>query len=117
MKRLKPVKRRSSPYDKYDNAMTVVAGLWLATKSDTVPGLSRQEAMLSTLHAAAVYVERVMRESGTDRDRIRSVVSRGQKTGEDICTICEQMGKLDLPPSVGVAGDIISEILATGVVK
>lgn len=114
MKRLKPVKARDRRYDQYDNPMIAVSGLWITSSRDSVPGLSREESVLASLHSAAVYVERILREKGVSRDRVRAVVDRGQKIGEDICLICAEKDQLNLPPTVGIAGDIFFEVLGHG---
>jgi hypothetical protein len=114
---VKPVSGRlkddRDKYRKFDNPMTAILCLWMMSRDrKTIPGFSRSEAVLASLHTAARYVEMALRESGVRRERVSQVIAHGAGIGDDICDLCRRHeGALNLPPTAGNAGKILEAMV------
>jgi hypothetical protein len=112
---VKPVKAKPGNFRRFDNPMMAVLTLWAASRKDDWPAMSREESVLASLVAAQVYVESAMRASGTGRERVTEVIRRGTEVGEHISEACASADELNIPPTVGVAGDMLGEIMKSGI--
>ncbi len=108
---MKPVKAKPGNFRRYDNPMIAVLSLWATSEEKDWTGLSREESVLASLVAAQVYVESAMRASGTGRERVTEVIRRGTEVGEHISDACASVNELNIPPTVGVAGNILGEFM------
>lgn len=108
---MKAVKKPVDDYRRFDNPLLAVAALWTATRPGDVPGLSREECVLAALAAARVYAESVLRADGVSRERVAEVLHQGHEIGDAITEILGRRDELNIPPTAGLAGDIMTEML------